>query len=83
MAVAFRPAPMSEPEAAVDLRRLSPRDARRLVDIVLTLARHGAFVVVRRGPFLVLRPRRQAPRAVAVALRRSFTDLGPTFVKFG
>ncbi|MDA8274055.1 MAG: AarF/UbiB family protein [Actinomycetota bacterium] len=74
---------MSEPEAAVDLRRLSPRDARRLVDIVLTLARHGAFVVVRRGPFLVLRPRRQAPRAVAVALRRSFTDLGPTFVKFG
>jgi len=47
------------------------------------LARHGALVVVRRGPFLVLRPRRQAPRAVAVALRRSFTDLGPTFVKFG
>jgi len=83
MAVAFRPAPMSEPEATVDLRRLSPRDARRLVDIVLTLARHGVFVVVRRGPFLVLRPRRQAPRAVAVALRRSFTDLGPTFVKFG
>src|SRR3546814_2035520 len=36
-----------------------------------------------RGPFIALRVRRRAPRALAVALRRSFVDLGPTFVKFG
>ena len=72
-----------EPEAAVDLRRLSTRDAQRLLEIVLVLARHGAFVVVRRGPYLVLRLRRRGPRALAVAVRRSFTDLGPTFVKLG
>ena len=70
-------------EASVDLWRLSPGDAARIVEIALTLARHGMVVVARRGRFLVLRPRHQAPRAVAVALRRSFTDLGPTFVKFG
>lgn len=81
MALALRPPPVAE--ATVDLRRLSPRDARRLLDIVLTLARHGLLVVAQRGPILVLRPRRQAPRAAAVALRRSFTDLGPTFVKLG
>lgn len=75
------PAPPVEP--GVDLRRLSPADATRLLEIVLTLARHGAVVVARRGPFVVLRPRQRAPRAIAVALRRSFADLGPTFVKLG
>ena len=70
-------------EQGVDLRKLSPADAARLLEIVLTLARHGVVVVARRGPFLALRLRRRAPRAVAVALRRSFADLGPAFVKFG
>lgn len=69
--------------ATVDLRRLSPRDAGRFVEIVFTLARHGVFVVVRQGPLVVLHIRQQAPRAAAVALRRSFVDLGPTFVKLG
>lgn len=32
---------------------------------------------------MVLSVRRRGPRAVAVALRRSFADLGPTYVKFG
>jgi predicted unusual protein kinase regulating ubiquinone biosynthesis (AarF/ABC1/UbiB family) len=77
------PVPAHTSEATVDLRRLSPRDARRLVDIALALARHGVLVVARRGPLLVLRPRHQAPRALAVALRRSFADLGPAFIKFG
>ncbi len=70
-------------EATVDLRRLSPGDAGRLVEIAVTLARHGVLVAARRGPLLVLQPHRRAPRAIAVALRRSFTDLGPTFVKLG
>jgi predicted unusual protein kinase regulating ubiquinone biosynthesis (AarF/ABC1/UbiB family) len=60
-----------------------PTDAARLAEIVLVLARNGVVTVTRRGGALVLRPQRQAPRAVAVALRRSFADLGPTFVKFG
>ncbi|HEX3566189.1 MAG TPA: AarF/UbiB family protein, partial [Acidimicrobiales bacterium] len=70
-------------ESTVDLRRLSPGDAGRLVDITLTFARHGAFLVARRGHLLVLQPHRRGPVAFAVALRRSFSDLGPTFVKFG
>lgn len=70
-------------EQGVDLRKLSPADARRLVDVVLTFARHGALVVVRRGPYLAFGVRERAPRAIAVALRRSFADLGPTYVKFG
>jgi predicted unusual protein kinase regulating ubiquinone biosynthesis (AarF/ABC1/UbiB family) len=70
-------------EQGVDLRKLSPVDARRLVEVALTFARHGVFVVVRRGPYLILSVRRRAPRAIAVALRRSFADLGPTYVKFG
>ena len=73
----------AEVEHGVDLRRLSPADAGRLLEIVFTLARHGVVVVARRGPFVVLRLRRRAPRAVAVALRRSFADLGPAFIKFG
>jgi predicted unusual protein kinase regulating ubiquinone biosynthesis (AarF/ABC1/UbiB family) len=60
-----------------------PTDAARLAEIVLVLARNGVLTAARRGGGLVLRPRRQAPRALAVALRRSFADLGPTYVKFG
>src|SRR5581483_5736346 len=83
MAIAIHDHPVPVDSATIDLRRLSPGDARRLVDIMVTFARHGVLVVARRGPFLVLRPRRRAPKAAAVALRRSFTDLGPAFVKFG
>ena len=42
-------------EQGVDLRKLSPADAARLLEIVLSLARHGVVVVARRGPFLALR----------------------------
>lgn len=67
----------------INLARLAPGDAARLADVVLTLGRHGVLVVGRRGPYLVLGLSDRAPRALAIALRRSFTDLGPTFVKFG
>lgn len=69
--------------ALLDIRRLAPSDAARITEILFVLARHGALVVVRRGPMLVIQPRRAAPRSIAVALRRSAADLGPTFVKFG
>jgi predicted unusual protein kinase regulating ubiquinone biosynthesis (AarF/ABC1/UbiB family) len=70
-------------EQGVDLRKLSPADGRRLLEVALTFARHGVLVVVRRGPYLVFGVRERAPRAIAIALRRSFADLGPTYVKFG
>jgi predicted unusual protein kinase regulating ubiquinone biosynthesis (AarF/ABC1/UbiB family) len=70
-------------ETVLNLARLAPGDSARLLDIVLTLARHGVLVVARRGPYLVLRVRDRGPRALAVALRRSFGDLGPAFVKLG
>src|SRR5690554_3727843 len=70
-------------EVRIDLGGIHPTDVTRLLEIASTLARHGAVVAVRRGPFIALRLRRRAPRALAVALRRSFVDLGPTFVKFG
>src|SRR3546814_10076453 len=54
-----------------------------LAEIVVVLARNGLLTVSRRGGAIMVGPRRQAPRAVAVALRRSFADLGPTYVKFG
>jgi len=78
-----RPAIAAPSSARFDLRGLAPADAARALEIALTLARHGVIVVARRGPFLAIRPRRQASRALAVALRRSFVDLGPTFVKLG
>ena len=70
-------------EVRIDLGGVHPGDVTRLLEIASTLARHGVVVAVRRGPFIALRLRRRAPRALAVALRRSFVDLGPTFVKFG
>ena len=72
-----------EPSGSIDLRRLSPLDAARLVEIAIVLARHGVVAVARRGPLLVIRPRQLAPRTTAVALRRAFVDLGPTYVKLG
>src|SRR3546814_20581845 len=76
--------PAVEPfEVRIDLGGLHPADVTRLLEIASTLARHGIVVVARRGPFIALRVRRRAPRALAVALRRRFVDLGPTFVTFG
>jgi len=68
---------------SIDLRRLSPADAARLVEIVMVLARNGLVMVATRNRRLVLAPRDAGPRAVAVALRRSFAQLGPTFIKLG
>ena len=65
---------------------LDPRlvgDATRLAEIALAFARHGLVSVTQRRGQLVLRPGTQAPRTIAVALRRTFAELGPTFVKFG
>jgi predicted unusual protein kinase regulating ubiquinone biosynthesis (AarF/ABC1/UbiB family) len=55
----------------------------RLGRIGLTLTRNGVLSTARRGPFLVLRPRDQGLLALARALRKSFVELGPTFVKLG
>jgi predicted unusual protein kinase regulating ubiquinone biosynthesis (AarF/ABC1/UbiB family) len=68
---------------ALSLARLGPADAARLVEIVGTLGRHGVVTVATTGGRFVLHPRRQPPKALAVALRRSFVELGPTFVKLG
>lgn len=72
-----------DPGVAVPISAVKPGDAARLAEIVLALTRNGVLTVARRGGALALRPRHQAPRALAVALRRSFADLGPTYVKFG
>src|SRR5438552_110382 len=73
-----------EPDAVrLDIRGVSPADALRLGEIVFTLARHGLVTVARRGPYLVAAPREAAAPVVATALRRSFVDLGSTFVKLG
>ncbi|MDB5113914.1 MAG: transporter [Chloroflexi bacterium] len=55
----------------------------RLGRIGLSLTRNGVLSTARRGPFLVLRPREQGLVALACALRKSFVELGPTFVKLG
>ena len=74
-------APSVAEETAISMVR--PSDAARLAEIVVVLARNGVVTVARRGGALVLQPRRHAPRALAVALRCSFAELGPTYVKFG
>src|SRR5690606_34027229 len=56
---------------------------RRLAEILGVLARNGVITVARSGGHFVLHPRRQPPKAMAVALRRSFVELGPAFIKFG
>ncbi|HZT65395.1 MAG TPA: AarF/UbiB family protein, partial [Acidimicrobiales bacterium] len=60
-----------------------PADVARLAEVATALARNGLVTVGRRGGGVALQPRQQAPRALAVALRRSFADLGPTYIKFG
>ncbi|HWW53530.1 MAG TPA: AarF/UbiB family protein, partial [Acidimicrobiales bacterium] len=77
------PANGTPEETSIDLGRLAPGDAARLLEIVWTLASNGLLVVARRNRRLVIAPTQQGPRALAVALRRSFAQLGPTFVKFG
>jgi len=69
--------------ASIDLGGLGPSELRRLVEILTVLARHGAIVVARHGTTIAVRPRAGGGRALAVALRRSFADLGPTFMKLG
>ena len=69
--------------ARVPFGRLGPAEAGRLAEILGVLARHGVVTVARTGGAFVLHPRRQPTRALAVALRRSFVELGPTFVKLG
>ena len=68
---------------SVALTLPGPGDAARLAEIALAFARHGVLTVAGRGGRLVVRPRQQAPKALAVSLRRSFVVLGPTFVKLG
>lgn len=65
------------------LGRLRPSEARRLLEIVGVLARNGVVTVVSSGSRFVVEPRKQTPKALAVALRRSFVELGPTFTKLG
>ena len=69
--------------ARVPFGRLGPGEAARLAEILGVLARHGVVTVARTGGAFVLHPRRQPPRALTVALRRSFVELGPTFIKLG
>jgi ubiquinone biosynthesis protein len=71
------------PEAVVEIGRVGPGDVRRLVEIITVLARHGVLTAARSGGTFVLHPRQQPPRALAVSLRRSFAELGPTFIKLG
>ena len=78
-----RPGPAGPIEVRLELSGIHPGDLARLAEVISTLARHGVVTAARRGPYIALRLRRRAPRALAVALRRSFVDLGPTFVKFG
>ena len=73
----------SQAIARVPFGRLGPGEAARLAEILGVLGRHGVLTVVRSGGTFVLHPRRQPPRALAVALRRSFVELGPTFIKLG
>jgi predicted unusual protein kinase regulating ubiquinone biosynthesis (AarF/ABC1/UbiB family) len=67
----------------LQLGRVGPQDLGRLVEITSVLARHGVVTVARSGSRFALHPRRQPPKALAVALRRSFAELGPTFTKLG
>jgi predicted unusual protein kinase regulating ubiquinone biosynthesis (AarF/ABC1/UbiB family) len=71
------------PGARVPFGRLGPAEAARLAEILGVLARHGVLTVVRTSGTFALHPRSQPPRALAVALRRSFVELGPTFIKLG
>jgi predicted unusual protein kinase regulating ubiquinone biosynthesis (AarF/ABC1/UbiB family) len=73
--------PAPEGAAVVGLPR--PGDARRLAEVVLALVRNGVVTAAGRPGSLVLRPRRQAPRSAAVALRRTLVELGPTMIKLG
>lgn len=66
-----------------EIGAISPGDLARLTTILATFARHGLNIALRNGAFVVASPQERVPRAVAVAIRRSFVDLGPTFLKLG
>lgn len=75
--------PPAEQGTVLHLGRIGPQDLGRLVEITSVLARHGVITVARSGGRFVLHPRHQPPKALAVSVRRSFAELGPTFVKLG
>lgn len=62
--------------------RVQLGDGWRLARIAGVLTRHGVASVIREAPRLT-RAKRGGPQALAVTLRRSFTELGPSFIKFG
>lgn len=66
-----------------EIGRLRAADAARVAQVALTVSRHGIVSAGRRPARFVVSPHRQFPRSASVALRRSFTELGPTTVKFG
>lgn len=68
---------------AGDIGRLRPTDVSRLAQVALTMSRNGLMAAGHRPVALARRPHRALPRSASVALRRSFSDLGPTTVKFG
>jgi predicted unusual protein kinase regulating ubiquinone biosynthesis (AarF/ABC1/UbiB family) len=74
-------APITTP--AHDIGRIRPADVPRLAQVALTVSRNGLVAAGHRPASLARRPHHALPRSASVALRRSFTDLGPTTVKFG
>lgn len=62
---------------------ISPVDLARLTTILATFGRHGLNIAFRNGAFVAASPQDRVPRAAAVAIRRSFVDLGPAFLKLG
>lgn len=73
----------ARPAEEAKIGTVSPQDMARLAMIGGTFARHGVNIAMRQGAFVAGRPQQRVPRAVAVAIRRSFVDLGPTFLKLG
>lgn len=71
-----------EQQAGTVPGRVRLADGRRLGRILGVITRHGVASLAREAPRLT-RSKRGAPRALAVTLRRSFTELGPSFIKFG
>lgn len=74
-------APPSATSEGVGIPR--PTDLSRLLEVTLVLVRNGLVTAGSRSGALARQPHRQAPRTLAVALRRAFCELGPTYVKFG
>lgn len=73
---------MNAPLPAQVPGRVRLGDGWRLARIGGVLVRHGVAAVIREAPRMT-RSKRGGSRALAVTLRRSFTELGPSFIKFG